>query len=475
MGTPSLEFVPITRARFRSPLRPSLPSPITLLFLRLVSPFYLRFALKFQSIEIQECEKVVDLWKAFQNDEIRLIIAFRHPYGDEPQLFSYAFDVLLPRKARMMRRPLRNPVHARFVHGYEVALWGGSLVRWLLPRIGALPVYHAKMEAGGIKNIRNAIRNGPFPLALASEGQISYLSETVSRLENGGVQMGFWCAEELEKEKRSERVVILPLSVHHRFDPRDFKKLHAFLSHLEKKCGLDPITSGTASVKERLFRLEACILAMTEEYYAKSYGVTLAAERDGHAAVDADVTADENQDLCSRWKALMDASLAHAEFVLGIQLSADKDAINRVYAIRQVCWDRMYPRNETGKPCALDRAFTNRRTGEAWYAMRHMEFVDIAFYLDGAYLNGVEGGDPSFDRLVETAHNLDDLVSRLAGGDIRDRPNFMRKKAVIIPGEIIDITSRLSDYQLDRKKAVANATASLKNIFIDCINTFSKG
>lgn len=460
MGTRSLEFVPVTRARSRSPLRPSLPSPITLFFLRLVSPFYLRFALKFQSIEIQECEKVVDLWKAFQNGEIRLIIAFRHPYGDEPQLFSYAFDVLLPRKARMLRRPLRNPVHARFVHGYEVALWGGPLVRWLLPRIGALPVYHAKMEAGGIKNIRNAIRNGPFPLALASEGQISYVSETVARLENGSVQMGFWCAEELEKENRSERVIILPLSIHHRFNPRDFKKLHAFLSRLEKKCGLDSITSGTASVKERLVRLETRILAMTEEYYAKSYRVKPAVQVD----VDVDTA------LRSRWKALMDAALAHAEFVLGIRTSVYSDAINRVYAIRQVCWDRIYPGPETGKPSALSRAFTNRRTGEAWYAMRHMEFVDIAFYLDGAYLNSVEGGDPPFDRLVETAHNLDDLVSRLAGGNIRDRPSFMRKKAVIIPGEILDITSRLSDYQLDRKKTVAEATVSLKNIFIDCIN-----
>ena len=102
--------------------------------------------------------------------------------------------------------------------------------------------------------------------------------------------------------------------------------------------------------------------------------------------------------------------------------------------------------------------------------MRHMETVDLAWYLDSAYLEGRTGDDgPTFDRLVECACSLADLASRLVGGD---RPTPLRKSAIVIAAEPIDIGARLSDYRRDRKSAVRAATEKIASAFRACIGEY---
>lgn len=451
MGKNTLKYVPIVASRLRHCLPPSRVSSGALLLLRLAAPLYQRFVLNCTSVKIKNLEMLLEVWRNFKEKRIRMIIAFRHPYGDEPQLFGYILgSKLTPR------------LHVRFVHGYEVALWGGALIRWVLPRTGAVPVYHIKFDSSGIKNIRAIIRDDECPLALAPEGQVSYRSETVPRLEQGTAQLGFWCAEEIRKASRTERVVILPLSVHYRYDRRDTKKLLAMVGKLEGSCGMGSSFLPGLSLKERLDALDLRVLAMTEEFYGTTYGYQPPGLSGG-----------EKDPRQLRWNALMEAALDHAETALGITVKegAVTDMINRVYRIRQECWDRIYPEKKSGDECAFQAALADRRAGEAWYAMRHMEFVDIAFYLDSEYILGSHSADGglSFDRLVETAYNLDDLVSRLSGGNITNRKNVMRKKALIIPGPVLDIGARLDDYQKDRKKALECATSDLNLIFLNCI------
>jgi hypothetical protein len=72
-----------------------------------------------------------------------------------------------------------------------------------------------------MKNIRAVLRDGNSPLGIVPEGQISYHSETLPRIVQGTVRIGFWCASELEKATRPEKVLILPISVHYQYDVRD--------------------------------------------------------------------------------------------------------------------------------------------------------------------------------------------------------------------------------------------------------------
>ena len=452
-----LPYTPITKALYRHPLNTSRPSPFVLSILRLVSPLYLRWTLHFSSIELrnaapQAVNTLVSLWREFQDGKTRLILAFRHPYGDEPQVFSYLFDVLLKKQARREGVRLCGHPHARFIHGYEVALWGGPLIRWLLPRIGAVPVYHVKADSAGIKAIRAIIRNGPYPIALAPEGQVSYRSETVPRLEAGCAQMGFWCAEELDKEGRNERVYILPLSIHHIFDPRNEKKVMNMIRSLEAACSMNTVN---ATLPDRLEALDLKVLAMAEDFYERTYGKQIK-------------TDDHEKSRDARWAALRHIALAEGERTLGITAHPSLDEIQRVYRLRQECWDRIYSLDPSRKIGTLERAYADRRAGEAWFAMRHMEFVDIAYYLDSEYLRDNSGNIPSFNRIAETALNLADLVSRFAGGNISNRSAALRKRAVVIAGSPLEIRERMTGYKKNRKEAVDAVTADMKRIFLEC-------
>ncbi len=469
----ALKYAPIVEARTRHRLRPSSPSAPALSLLRFLAPFYMRFVLKFNGISIHRLDQILSAFRDFQEKRTRLILAFRHPYGEEPQLFSYVFDVLLAHKARQGGNPLPRRPHARFVHGYEVVFWGDALIRWVLPRIGAVPVYHVKFDAAGLRAIRTILRDDACPLALAPEGQVSYRSETLPRLEQGSVRMGFWCAQDIEKAGRTERVIILPLSVHYQFDPHDANKLMEMIERNEAACGMSRLPSGSPApaLRERLAALETSILSITEAHYAKTYRYTPPISETKAPGMDGAAMRQ------IRWNGLMDASLDLAEHALGIAGNPQKpeDRINRVYRIRQHGWDRVYPEEAGSSACAFQKGLDDRRTGEAWYAMRHMEFVDLMYYLDSEYLEDKSGTGPSFNRLVETAYNLDDLISRLTGGNFSNRSNVMRKKAIIIPGPGLDISARLADYQTDWKEAVRTATAALAQSYLQCVKEYLDG
>jgi hypothetical protein len=455
-------FAPIVAARRRKRIAESRVRPWVLALVRLLARPYARLALHLSSIEYRHPERLVEAMRDFQEGRARLLLAFRHPYGDEAQILTQAFGEGLRREAARLGRSLPRAPHARFVHGFEVPLWSGPLVRWILPRMGAVPVYHVKFDSTSVNRLRALIREDEYPLALAPEGQVSYRSETVPRLEAGTAHLAFWCAEELRKAGRGEKVLVLPVSVHCRFDEGEFGTLEDLVSSVEIDCGLPaggrggglPDESRRRALAARLSALDLALIAAAERYYG--LGTGRAAPRR------------------ERLDALLEAALARAEAVFGF--AARGDRIARVYRVRQEGWDRIYPESGLEGLSALERELADRRAGEAWYAMRHMELADLGHYLDAEYLEGASPkGPPSFGRLVETAYSLSDLASRLAGGDISDRPNALRKRAVLVVAPPLDLGARFDDYRRDRKAAIEGAMSDLNCAFISCIEEYLDG
>jgi hypothetical protein len=472
MEKPGLVAKPIVEARTRHHLAPSRISAPLVRLGRCLIPVYFRFVLHFQKIEIRHPEQIIEALRDFQEKRTRLIVAFRHPYGDEPQLVFHVFNNLLPRWAKRHRTPLPRRPLLRIVHDYAVPLWGDAFIRFLLPRIGAVPVYHVKFDPESLKQIRSILLDDSCPLGLAPEGQISYHSETLPRIEQGAIRMGFWCARDLEKAGRPERVNILPLSIHYRYDLRDAKKIQVAITHLETLCGLCPspivvqahsAASLLADLQTRTESIENRVLDIAEDFYAKTCNyrpkpILSAAANNGAARQQ-------------RWEALLKVALVAAEHMFGL-VPNNADIIQRVYRIRQEGWDRIYPMTPVDQHSPLESALAHRQAGEAWFAMRHMEFVDLMFYHDSDYLQGGPDSGPSFDRIVETVINFQDLVARLMGGNITNRPNVIRKKAVLVPAPCLDLTSRLPDYHKNTRQAADEATDILSNSFKDCIKEY---
>jgi hypothetical protein len=456
----SIEHCAPRRAKARHLLpEPRVSLPL-LAALRVLGRIYARLGLKIDGLEFRHPERILRSWRDFHEGRSRLIVAFRHPYGDEPQLLSWALATGLAREARRLGAGPLGRLHARFVHGYEVPLWSGPLVRWILPRFGAMPVYHAKLEKKSMERIRAVLRDGDYPLILAPEGQTSYRSETLPRLERGTARLGFWCAGELERLGRGERIEVLPVSVHYRYYETDIGMLEDLVAGLESDCSLSSGESRPERDAEgrklalaaRLAALDLRLVEMAEAYY---YGT-------GHSP--------RARDRDSRLAALIEEALRRGEAAFGLKPVGDQ--ITRVYRIRQEGWDRIYPEGDLARLSPLEKRLADRRAGEAWYAMRHMEFVDLCWYLDSLYIKTVDGSAPPFGRLVESAYSAADLASRLAGGDISHRPNALRHGAVLSIGEPIDLRARYAGYLKDRKAAVEAATRDLEREYLECIREF---
>ncbi|MGA2545632.1 MAG: hypothetical protein ABSF43_03745 [Rectinemataceae bacterium] len=441
----------ISKALPRHRMPESRIRPLAVGLTRVLGGAYLRFVLRVHGLEYRHPERLVEAWRDHQAGRTRLILAFRHAYGEEPQLLSRVFS-LLPRIARGMGAPLLGPTLARFVHGYELVLWCDAFTRWIIPRSGAVPVYHVKFDKPSVERILAILREGPNPLALAPEGQVSYRSEALPRIERGALRLGFWCAEELRAAGRAERVVVLPISVHYRFDEGGIGKIEALVARLEADLGLPlrPSAVGLGRDERRaalLSRLEAADLALISaaEVY---YGIPAsAASRD------------------ERLDALLETALSRAEATFGLRPEGDR--ITRVYRIRQEGWDRIYPESGLPQDESLARRLADRRAGEARYVMQHMEFVDLCHYLDSAYPRG--GESISFDRLVETAYSAVDFASRITGGNISDRPSVIARRALVSIAPPIDLTERYAQYANDRKGAMDSALSALEKSYMDSI------
>lgn len=400
----------------------------------------------------------------FQLSQSRLIVAFRHPYGDEPQLMFHVFENMIPRLARKLRMPLlRNP-GLRMLHDYAVPLWSNGFIRFLLPRSGSMPVYQVKSDTGGLNNIRAVLKNGNNPIGLAPEGQISYHSESLPRIELGTVRMGFWCVRDLERAGRAENVRILPLSIHYKYDKRDINKIHSAVCQLESLCGLKESKSEKGKLSlllPHLREIEWRILEKTESFYGETYSYI----------VPKDISDEtEDKERKRRWDALLPVALSVAEHTLGID-PGNETLVQRMYRVRLECWSRIYPEDKIDHLSPLELALADRRAGEGWFAMRHMELVDLMSYHDESYL---DYNDPSSsdDRIVESVLNLQDLCSRLMGGNITNRPNNIRKTAYVVPGEILNLTDLMPQYRDDPKGTASLATEMLAQRFIDCIDKY---
>lgn len=460
---------PITRARPYPQLAESRARRSVLEFIRLASPLYMRAALGFRSVEIAHSERLIEAYRAFFERKLRFLIAFRHPYGDEAQLMAYALLSLLDRESRRSGNPLPRRPHAHFIHGYEVPLWSGPLERWLLPRVGAVPVYHTKFDAKSIEQIRALMLNGEYPLALAPEGQVSYTSDGVPRLEAGASRIALWCADDIARRKTGERVAILPVSIYHRWERDAESQLDRLIDALERQIGLS--RPGAAPREERLSEAAGSMLEIAERWYARFYRSGGGAGVDAGSGAKIEAATGVDTDRARRLKGVREAALSAAERAL--RLRPEGDEIRRVYRIRQACWDRIYREDipDRGTLSDIEIALADRIAGEAWFASRHMEFVDLTYYLDLDRLHAY-GGRAPLDALCETAQNLCDFASRLCGGNISDRPSIRGRRAHIDIGEAIMLEPARAELNAPRKATLEVLTGKLASAYETSIREY---
>ena len=167
---------------------------------------------------------------------------------------------------------------------------------------------------------------------------------------------------------------------------------------------------------EGLLDLTGRLLSRIESAYRVSFrappgrgatsGDSAAATRGPDPRGDATASDASPEALRRRIVALCDTVLRVGENVHG--LAAEGSLLDRVFRLRDAGWRRMF-RDDLEKLSPVERSLADAAAEEAKIAARHMELVDVLEYLDPAYMSP-EG---PFERLVEYAVNLQDVVNRL--------------------------------------------------------------
>ena len=412
---------------------------------KLLGRIYLLFFLGIARIFLQGERYIFDAFKRALAKESRCIIAFRHPNGGEPQILAWFFlfrlkNIAAKKGVRFSRTP-----HALFVYGYEVARWGGWVARYIMPNAGAMPIHHSKMDSIGMARIYNAIAEGPYPLALAPEGQVSYTSNSIPRLEPGVIRIGFNAADKLALNGNDSPVEILPVSIHFRFGSWGKLILEVLMKKMEKTCGFSGRDRKKIPLIERMAQIRLHLLEVNEERYQ--------------------IKSDASDSFETRLEMVINVALETAERMM--DLKGGGDFFSRMYRIRQICWDRIYLPDVDSfeKVSPAKRNTMDLRAGEAWYIGRHVELIDFCWY----FRIPLPAEDRALHEKIEYAQNLWDFASRTMGGAFKNRVNIFPRKVIIQAGPTINLSERLPFYRSNKKAAIAAALSDLEKAYLDCI------
>jgi hypothetical protein len=452
------------RKPFKTPVGTALPdvkipepriSLFVLLLLRLLARLYLFL---FYGIARTVLRGQKDMFAAFKRaleGKSRCIIAFRHPNGGEPQLLTWFFLFKLRRLAARAGVKFARFPHAVFVYGYEVVRWGGWPARFVMPNVGAMPIHHAKVDSQGMARIYKALTGGPYPLALAPEGQVSYTTDDIPRLEPGVIRIGFHAADRLARAGGGDEkipVEILPVAIHFRFGSWGRLTLELLIKKIEKYTGVSR-TGGNGerlSYSRRLSLSREHILAVNERRYG--------------------LKSDEGLPFEERLDAVINAALAATERILGVK--SEGDLFARIYSLRQICWDRLIlpgVENFDSFSC-IEQGVMDLTAGEAWHAGRHLEVVDLGWYFRGP----IPDDDAPLHHQIEYAQNLWDFASRTIGGAYPDRISIFPRRVIIQAAPVISLTERLPAYYADKKNTVSGALKSLEDAYRWCIEEVNR-
>ncbi|MFB2939073.1 1-acyl-sn-glycerol-3-phosphate acyltransferase [Aerosakkonemataceae cyanobacterium BLCC-F154] len=450
---PKLEFIP-----------PNF-NPLVFQACKFVLPIWLRSRTPIAEIKAENLETLIDLYKQFQSNKIRFLIAFRHPSVDDPYSLMYTLNKLLPKAAKQQNVLLEKPTHAHFIYDRGIPLWAGSYIGWLYSQLGGTPIHRGKLDRVGLRSIRQLFVDGQFPMMASPEGATNGHNEIVSPIEPGIAQMGFWCVEDLLAAKRSEEVLIVPIGIQYYYIDPPWESLEKLLTQLETDSGLSGnsgfefippdelkfISDREALLYKRLYGLGFHILELMENFYTRFYHKNL-------PQISPSSVTNSSELLCVRLQALLDTALKVAEESFNVPTKGN--VIDRCRKLEQAGWDWIYREDikNLEKLSPLEKGLADRIAEEASLRMWHMRLVESFVAVTGKYVYE----KPSVERFAETTLLLWDMLTRIKQGNPFKRPKLGKQRVEIEIGNPLSVSSRWDSYKASRRKAVNDLTQDLQ-------------
>jgi 1-acyl-sn-glycerol-3-phosphate acyltransferase len=434
---------------------------------RMLLPFWMRYKLHIVDIQAKHLERLVELFYQFQTGKVRILLAFRHPSTDDPFTMAYLLWCLVPKAARKASIQLKKPIHSHFIYDRGISLWAGGFINWLFPRLGGTPILRGKADRQGLKSARDLLVSSQYPLSVAPEGATNDHSERISTLEPGVAQLGFWCAEDIQKAGRTEETFIVPIGIHYSYIEPPWAKLEVLMGEIEQSCNLaspgypagligDPRAD---ALYGRLLCLGEHLLDIMEAFYKRLY------EPLCPGAIASQSGVGRNAQLTTRLQMYLETALKVAEERLGVK--SQGNSMDRCRRLEQAGWDRIF-REDLAQLSSIERGMADWMAEDASVALWHMRLAERLTVITGDYIIQ----KPSADRFAETLIILWRVATWLEGKKPEHAPNLGSKKLRVTVGEPISVTQRWPQYQESRRSArgaVQQLTADLQTALAQMI------
>lgn len=296
-------------------------------------------------------------------------------------------------------------------------------------------------------------------MAAAPEGATNGLSEIVNPLEPGIAQMGFWCAEDLQKDKRDEQVFIVPVGIRYSYVAAPWGAIANLLTELETAMGLSantahslPSSATFDSLYPRLVGLSERLLSLIEEFYKRFYHRKLPVYEGGK---------DANELFAVRLQAVLDVVLQVAEDYFDLQSKGNFS--DRCRRVEQAGWNYIFREEFKDKKALslVEKALGDRVAEEANLRMWHMRLVENLVAVTGKYVRE----KPTAERFAETTLLLWNVVTLITGGNPFRTPKLGKQNVKITIGEPLSVSERYPAYKASRqgaRQAVADLTKDLQ-------------
>lgn len=500
--------------RARPPLAfiPTAYNPWVIRAIHAALPFLMRVRIRpwlpvgIRRIEVENVDRLVDLYTQFEAGNTRFLMAVRHVEVDDPLSGLYLCSRAVRRAAKAKGIKLQQPIHTHFIYERGMTIWAGKSIGWLLSRMGGVPIRRGRRpDWEGLKAARKLLVDGNMPMVVAPEGATNGHSERLGPLEPGVAQLGFWCAEDLQRAGRSESVFVVPIGIQYRYSQPNWPRLARLLSRLEAQSGFvrDAATASADTGKLdkdcylRILRLGTHLMETMEAFYARCYHQpssgagkrTDAVPQSSHqsspntarakrSANDVANDTIENgsaepeeaiaQACSQRLQQLLEKALQVSEQFFNIR--GQGTLVDRCRRLEEASWRYIYREDlpELATLSPLERGLADWAAQEASLRELHMRMVESFVAVDGHYLRA----KPSFERCAETTLLMSDMLGRLGGDKLPGRPRLGDRWVQVTIQPPIAVTPRLADYQKNRRTgraAVAAMTAEIRQALEETI------
>jgi len=451
---------PLVR-RVQPPLRfiPTAYNPWIIRIVHWVLPLLLRVRIRpwlpagITRIEVKDVDRLVDLYAQFEAGRARFLMAVRHVEVDDPLSGLYLCSRAVRKAAKNKGISLKQPVHTHFLYERGMTIWAGKTLGWLLSRMGGVPIRRGrKPDWVGLKAARRLLSEGQMPMVVAPEGATNGHSERLGPLEPGVAQLGFWCAEDLKKSDRTETVYIVPIGIQYRYVAPNWSALSKLLSQLEAQSGLATVKTIATTLDKscylRILHLGEHLIEKMEQFYQRCY----------HQSHKQETLS--QQDCSQRLQQLLDRALRISEQFFDLPNTGT--LVDRCRRIEEASWNNIYREDlpDLEKISALDKKLADWTAQESSLRALHMRIVEGFVAVDRDYLRE----KPSFERCAEMALLMFDMMERLANNKFPGRPRLGLRRVQVSVQSPIGVTSRLTNYQQNRKAGRAAVAALTEEI-----------